>query len=112
MAKIDVACPRGSETQGVIRNGHSSSGAQLYRCKPCLKTFQLQYRYNGAKPDTHQTIVDMAMNGSGCRDTARVLRISLNTVLRHLKKLTPHQVGQHVEPEAEVVICCEADEQW
>jgi transposase-like protein len=27
----------------------------------------------------------MAMNGSGCRDTARVLRISLNTVLRHLK---------------------------
>jgi transposase-like protein len=27
----------------------------------------------------------MAMNGAGCRDTARVLDISLNTVLRHLK---------------------------
>ncbi|HBZ1253847.1 TPA: IS1 family transposase, partial [Klebsiella pneumoniae] len=33
MAKIDVVCPRCSETQGVIRNGHSTSGAQLYRCK-------------------------------------------------------------------------------
>jgi transposase-like protein len=34
----------------------------------------------------HQTIVNMAMNGSGCRDIARILGISLNTVLRHLKK--------------------------
>lgn len=87
MAKIDVICPRCSETNGVIRNGHSASGAQLYRCNQCLKTFQLNYRYNGAKPETRQAIVDMAMNGSGCRDTARVLRISLNTVLRHLKNL-------------------------
>ena len=86
MAKIDVVCPRCSETQGVIRNGHSTSGAQLYRCKLCLKTFQLSYRYNGAKPETQQVIVDMAMNGSGCRDTARVLGISLNTVLHHLNK--------------------------
>ncbi|EIX5874623.1 IS1 family transposase, partial [Shigella sonnei] len=50
MAKIDVVCPRYSETQGGIRNGHSSSGGLLYRCKQCLKTFQLDYRYNGAKP--------------------------------------------------------------
>lgn len=28
------------------------------------------------------------------------------------KKLTPHQVAQNVEPGAEVIICCEADEQW
>lgn len=53
----------------------------------------------------------MAMNGAGCRDTVRVLDISLNTVLRHLK-LAPKQVAQHIEPGAEVVICCEADEQW
>ncbi|WP_418936983.1 transposase-like zinc-binding domain-containing protein, partial [Klebsiella pneumoniae] len=41
--------------QGVIRNGHSTSGAQLYRCKLCLKTFQLSFQYNAAKPDTHQS---------------------------------------------------------
>ncbi|ESU77813.1 Transposase [Shigella dysenteriae WRSd3] len=46
MAKIDVVCHRYSETQGGIRNGHSSSGAQLY---------QLDYRYNGVEPETHQT---------------------------------------------------------
>ncbi|ACR69715.1 putative transposase [Edwardsiella ictaluri 93-146] len=41
MAKIDVVCPRGAKTQDVIRNGHATSGAQVYRCKLCLKTFQL-----------------------------------------------------------------------
>lgn len=85
MAQIDVVCPRCSKTEGVIRNGHSTSGAQLYRCKLCLKTFQLNFHYNAAKPNIHQSIIDMAMNGAGCRDTARVLNISLNTVLRHLK---------------------------
>ncbi|AVZ83925.1 IS1-like element ISEic1 family transposase [Edwardsiella ictaluri] len=112
MAKIDVVCPRCTKTQGVVRNGHSTSGAQLYRCKLCLKTFQLNFQYNAAKPNTHQSIIAMAMNGSGCRDTARVLDISLNTVLRHPKKREPRQRAQHVEPGAEVVICCEADEQW
>ena len=85
MAKIDMVYPRCFKTQGVIRNGHSTSDAQL-RCKLCLKTFQLSFQYNAAKPNIHQSIIDMAMNGSGCRDTARVLDISLNTVLRHLKK--------------------------
>jgi len=31
-------------------------------------TFSYMKHNNGAKPETHQTIVDMAMNGSGCRD--------------------------------------------
>ncbi|MGL5267993.1 MAG: IS1 family transposase, partial [Plesiomonas shigelloides] len=29
MAQIDVVCPRCSKTEGVIKNGHSTSGAQL-----------------------------------------------------------------------------------
>ncbi|WP_326930176.1 IS1-like element transposase [Erwinia tracheiphila] len=50
------------------------------------RPFSSTLGYSGAKPDIHQTIVNMAMNGYRCRDTARVLGISLNTVLRHLKK--------------------------
>ncbi|UIA87198.1 helix-turn-helix domain-containing protein [Erwinia tracheiphila] len=86
MAKVDVVCPQCNETHAVRCNGHSASGAQRYICKHCSKTFQLNFSYSGAKPDTHQTIVNMVMNGYGCRDTARALGISLNTVLRHVKK--------------------------
>jgi transposase-like protein len=33
-----------------------------------------------------EQIVDMAMNASGIRDTARVLQVSTNTVMTELKK--------------------------
>ncbi|MDR1993158.1 MAG: hypothetical protein LBQ98_06675 [Nitrososphaerota archaeon] len=50
------------------------------------KTFQSQYTNKGALPQTKLLIVKMATNGSGIRDTARVLDISPNTVLKVLKK--------------------------
>lgn len=33
-----------------------------------------------------QQIIDMAMNASGIRDTARVLHVSTHTVMKELKK--------------------------
>jgi transposase-like protein len=47
--------------------------------------FQLTYTYEARKPGVKDKIVDMAFNGSGVRDTARVLKIGINTVLRILK---------------------------
>ena len=41
----------------------------------------------GAKPKTKEMIIKMAVNGSGIRDTARVLGISKDTVMSVLKKL-------------------------
>jgi transposase-like protein len=37
-------------------------------------------------PEVKQQIVDMAMNASGIRDTARVLHVSPTTVINELKK--------------------------
>ena len=34
-----------------------------------------------------ETIVEMAINGSGVRDTSRVLGVSITTVIAHLKKI-------------------------
>src|SRR5215467_8668418 len=48
--------------------------------------FLLAYSYAGQSPDVKQQIVDMAMNASGIRDTARVLHVSPTTVLKELKK--------------------------
>ncbi|CAM8678142.1 hypothetical protein LECLMA074M_12940 [Leclercia sp. M-A074-M] len=48
---------------------------------------------------THQKIVDMTMNGVGCRATARIMGVGLNTILRHLNTQAtagnlPHTTGQ------------------
>jgi len=46
----------------------------------------LDYCYKAYEPGVKKQVVDMAINGSGIRDTARVLNISKNTVIATLKK--------------------------
>ncbi len=41
-----------------------------------------------------QQIVDMALNRSGIRDTARVLHVSPSTVIQELKKRTSAPTGE------------------
>ncbi len=80
-----ISCPSCSATDGVVRNGKSTAGHQRYLCSHCRKTWQLQFTYTASQPGTHQKIIDMAMNGVGCRATARIMGVGLNTILRHLK---------------------------
>ncbi|WP_157966595.1 IS1-like element transposase [Fastidiosibacter lacustris] len=54
----------------------SPNGAQRYRCLDCSKYFQLEYKALGRLPKTKERIIDMCSNGSGIRDTARVLKVS------------------------------------
>ena len=83
-----VKCPFcGSEDVSLF--GKTKRGTQRYICynKKCShKTFQLEYKYNACKPGAHERIVEMAMNGSGTRDTGRALHISKDIVTSVLKK--------------------------
>jgi len=46
----------------------------------------LDYSNQGYLTEVKLKVTDMAMNGSGIRDTARVLKISPVTVIKELKK--------------------------
>ena len=85
VASVSISCPSCSATEGVVRNGKSTAGHQRYLCSHCRKTWQLQFTYTASQPGTHQKIIDMAMNGVGCRATARIMGVGLNTIFRHLK---------------------------
>jgi transposase-like protein len=81
-------CPNCQGTD-VVRHGKTRQGKQRYRCreKRCAShTFLLDYTYLGQSPEVKRQIVDMAMNASGIRDTARVIHVSTNTVTKELKK--------------------------
>ena len=73
----------------IIRHGANRQGKQRYRCQEnaCQgRTFLLDYTYPGYFAGVKQQIIDMAMNASGIRDTARVLHVSPTTVINELKK--------------------------
>ena len=81
-------CPYCQGTD-IVRHGTTRQGKQRYRRREqrCAgRTFLLNYSYRGQSPAVKEQIVDMAMNASGIRDTARVLHISTNTVMTELKK--------------------------
>lgn len=88
MVLIAVECPY-CHSPHVGKGGKTSTGKQRYRCQnnACAHwTFLVDYRYRGRQPAIKAQIAEMAVNGSGVRDTARVLRISKDTVLSELKK--------------------------
>ena len=82
-------CPYCQGTD-MVRHGTTPEGKQRYRGRECLlgrgRTFLLEYTYADQLPEVKQQIIDMAMNASGMRDTARVLHISPTTALKELKK--------------------------
>ena len=88
MTLVLVHCPQCNGAQ-VVKRGKTDTEKQRYLCQneACSqRTFILDYRYRGRLPEVKRQIIDMALNGSGIRDTARVLGISKDTVLSELKK--------------------------
>jgi len=91
-----VLCPDCS-SDDVVRHGRSSEGKQRYKCRNrecCPSTFIGDYSYRRYLPQVKQQIADMALNGSGTRDTARILKISRTTVTETLKKRSSPEVGE------------------
>jgi len=88
MTLLSVCCPQCKNDQ-VGKRGKTSNEKQRYLCQNEVcpqQTFVLEYRHRGRLPQVKRQIIDMALNGSGIRDTARGLGISKDTVLSELKK--------------------------
>jgi insertion element IS1 protein InsB len=88
MVLIPVLCPH-CQSDHVIKGGKTKAGQQRFQCQNTACScycFQLALLYKGRAPAIKEQIVDMRLNGSGSRDTARVLKISPTTVINTLKK--------------------------
>ena len=86
-----VACKHCGQTQQVKRYGATRAGTQRYRCFDCGRTapadrFVKTYTHKARDPLVKAQITQLGLNGSGVRDTARVLGINRNTVSSHFKK--------------------------
>ena len=91
-----IACKHCGQTQQVKphrRTGYGTTraGTQRYRCFDCGRTapadrFVKTYTHKARDPLVKAQIIQLGLNGSGVRDTARVLGINRNTVSSHFKK--------------------------
>jgi insertion element IS1 protein InsB len=103
-----ITCPR-CRSLSIIKNGISAQGKQRYRCRDCLRQFITNYTYRACLPEVRELIVPMTMNGSGVRDVCRVLKVSINTVIKTIRQQSK-EVSDPVAPAH--VTELEIDEMW
>jgi insertion element IS1 protein InsB len=88
VAVVEVQCPECGSPE-TVKYGRQANSEQRYRCNnpTCQrKIFLLQHHDKGRVPEVKRQMVNMTLNGSGIRDTARVLGVSPLTVMSTLKK--------------------------
>ncbi|EHK2844457.1 IS1 family transposase [Escherichia coli] len=111
MVTVNLHCPRSQSVQ-VYHHGKNPKGHDQFRCRDCHQVFQLTYCYEARKAGVKDQITEMAFNGAGVRDTARTLKISINNVIRTLKKISPRRITSSPVAHAYVALICEPDKQW
>ncbi|WP_313806762.1 IS1 family transposase [Flavobacterium sp.] len=74
----------------VIKNGRTKNRKQQYVCKNCKYHFIDNYTYNACKNGTNDNIAILTKEGLGIRSIARVLKISITTVLKRIVSIAIH----------------------
>ena len=93
----------------MVKNGTTSNRKQKYLCRPCRRQFITRYSYQGCRTEIRSLIVPMTLNGSGIRDITRVLRVSINTVLKEIRRAATDLL----EPQPPARLAdVEVDEMW
>lgn len=72
-------------SEGLIRDGKSSTGKQRYRCRGCGKRSS-ENPYRGRPPEKDAQIVALLHERVSQRGIARALKVSRVTVAQMLKK--------------------------
>lgn len=70
------------------KKGRQKNGKQKYRCVFCKKYQQEQYSSRAYQLDTDKSIVLHLKEGCGIRSISRLLQISVNTVLKRIRKIS------------------------
>ena len=90
MATIEILCKYCNSENVKFAGYHYSElneeRKQRCQCLSCKKKFQLDYTYQAYNEATRSKILPMLANASGIRDTARVLHVGTETVLKEVKK--------------------------
>ncbi len=84
----EVSCISCNSTN-IRKCGINRHGDQSCLClNPCgtIKSFMLKYRYKACIPCVQKQVGDMAIHGSGNRDTSRVLQTSKTTTINIIRR--------------------------
>jgi transposase-like protein len=74
-------CPICHSSHRQIKNGHTLSGSQQYRCQACQKTYNPHPKQQGYPPALKQQALQMYVDGLSFRRIARLLGVNHQSVV-------------------------------
>ena len=80
---VSHTCPI-SKSDKLIKRGKTVTGKQRYCCKECCKRFIIEYTYKAYQSNINQQIILFTKEGLGIHSTARILCISVTTLLKRI----------------------------
>ena len=89
MAHYEKVCCPDCGCTDLRKYGPRENGTQRWLCKNtrcATRSFQLRYTYRAHERGVKAQIDSQTLDGSGVREISRTLKITKNTVIRHLKK--------------------------
>ena len=106
---MNLACPRCTLTDQVVKNGRSRHGHQRWRCKGCALTFG-ERDHRLIAPAIKQSALRHYAEGVGLRATERLVGPSHNTIIGWVRQEVAGQALARLD--AAQVQYVEADELW
>lgn len=73
-------CPHCQRTDNQVKNGKTSIGSQLYKCKACDRKYTPKPKTNGYDIETRQRAIRLVLDGNSQRQAARHAGVSHGTV--------------------------------
>jgi IS1 family transposase/transposase-like protein len=104
----EITCPS-CASRHIVKNGTTANRKQKYLCRGCRRQLIITYSYQGCRSAVRRLIVPMALNGSGIRDITRVVGVSINTVLKEIRRAAAEVFEPHPPARLGDV---EVDEMW
>lgn len=78
-------CPHCQRIENQVKNGKTSAGSQVYRCKICNRKYTPEPKTNGYVQDVRQRAIRLVLDGCSQRQAARHVGVSHGTVANWFK---------------------------
>lgn len=79
-------CPHCQRTDNQVKNGKTSAGSQIYKCKVCKRKYTPEPKVNGYAKDRRQQAIRLVLDGNSQRQAARHAGVSHGTVANWFKQ--------------------------
>ena len=75
-----MKCPHCEAIKNQIKNGKTSAGSQLYKCKNCNRKYTPEPKPNGYGKSIREQAIRLTLDGNSQRQAARHVGVSHGTV--------------------------------